>query len=355
MHRPHFILLIAVLICGSNAALAQLESAKLKVGFIGSFSGPAQAYGEATKNGFELALKELNTPQLEVFYEDDQFIPARTVTAFKKLTTVDKVDLVVVGGSTPSSAVAPLAQAKRIPLIAWASDRRVSRGRSFVIRSYPSGFVEGARAAEEAKKRGYQRIALFTSNNDYALSWKNGLIASMAKEELVFSEETTGDITDFKPLLLRAREKGAKKIAVCLDPGKSGLLVKQARELGSLDAVFGCEYLHTLDEVKTSKGALVGAWFPTISVLDSFREKYLSTYGNESLVSGAANYYDTAHLIYRTLGAKNSDELLKALLSQGSLEGAVGPFTVRSEADDRFYDIPLVIKEVTKDGFRIVK
>src|SRR5690606_28116377 len=39
-------------------SIAHAEEEKLKVGFIGSFSGPGSAWGAACRNGFELGLEE---------------------------------------------------------------------------------------------------------------------------------------------------------------------------------------------------------------------------------------------------------------------------------------------------------
>lgn len=325
---------------------ANADESKLKIGFIGSFSGSAQIYGDAARNGFELALDELGRDWVEVIYEDDQFLPAKTVAAFQKLVGADNVDLVITVGSTPSNAVAPLAQSKGVPLVAWASDPKVSRGRSFVIRSYPSGFAEGAAAAYEAEKRNLDKFGVIISTNDYAQSWRGGFVKSVTPFSVVIDEELTGDQQDFKPLLLRARSKGVASYSVCLDPGKSGVFAKQARELNILGPIFGCEYLHDEDEIKTARGALRGAWFPTVPVTDEFRTKYVGKFSNESVISGAAIHYDLAHLLYKATLAGPKKPLVDRIVSSGEHKGAVGDFAVKKMDDDQFFEIPLVIKEV---------
>jgi branched-chain amino acid transport system substrate-binding protein len=334
---------------------AQQIRQPLKVGFIASFSGAAQVYGEAVRNGFELALAELKTDRIKVIYEDDEFTPAKTVSAFNKLVNIENVDLIISIGSTPSNAVAPLAQAKKIPLIAWASDRNVALGRKYVIRSYPSGDAEGRRLAAKAKELNYNKIAVIISNNDYAQSWRGGLIRGMPRESIVLDEELTGDIKDFKPLLLKAASRGSKQLAVCLDPGKSGVLAKQARELGQQQPMLGCEYFHDRKEVEASHNALLGGIFATISVTDEFRRKYREKYGNDSIISGAANHYDIAYALEQAADKKNSEDLIKALLEiEVKANAAVGSFAIVERNDDRYFDIPLVIKRVARDGFPIV-
>lgn len=319
----------------------------LKVGFIGSFSGPAQVYGDSAKNGFELALDELGRDWIKVYYEDDQFKPSLTVSAFNKLANINKVDLLISVGSTPSNAIAPLAQSRRIPLIAWASDRKVSLNRSFVFRSYPSGYAEGKAAAIEAKRRQYDKFAVFTTQNDYIQSWKNGFKENVTQASIVFEEEVSVEELDFKTTLLRAKNAGAKQIAICLNPGQSGTIARQASEIELKASFFGCEYLHNGDEVKSAHGALDDAWFATISVTDAFKHKYLNRFGNENVISGAANHFDIAHLLHKIVMDQGSEKLSSSIASSSISGGAVGDFVVRAMKGDQFFDIPLIIKEVS--------
>ena len=344
---PFFLLVFAV----SPAEAAP----KLKVGFIGSFSGSAQIYGDSAKNGFELALEELGGDQIEVFYEDDQFIAAKTVSAFKKLVSSENVDLVVSIGSTPSNAIAPLANRRKIPLVAWASDRSVSQDRSFVVRSYPSGFAEGQRVAKEAQRRGFERVAVVTAQNDYAQSWVKGLLHSLPEAQVLYQSELSAEVSDFKPILLRAKKQGVGQFLICLNPGRIGLFAKQAREIGMAYPIGGCEYLHSRDEVESSGEALLGSWFATIAVNDQFHEKYTKKFGNDDVISAAANHYDLAHILHRIILQGDSPLEISQMVSLGEILGAVNSLRVEEKDGDRFFNIPLVIKEVTKVGFPIVQ
>jgi len=322
----------------------------LKVGFIGPFSGPAQIYGTSSRNGFELALDELGRDWIEVFYEDDQYLPAKSVAAFNKLVDFNKVDLVIIIGSSPSSAIAPLAQARRVPLIAWASDARVSTGRSFVIRSYPSGYAEGALVAKRALELGFKNIASIISSNDYAQSWKEGFEDVLPASKLLMSEEITAEIPDFRSVLLRMRQRGVREVGICLNPGMTGLFARQAREMGIDGAIFGCENLHDHDEVKSSHGALYGAWFATIGISESYRQKYLARFGNDSVISGAGSHEAVARALSTLPRAARGSDLVKALLEMQSFTGeAIEDFLIKELNDDRFFDIPLEIKIVADE------
>ena len=323
----------------------------LTIGFIGGLTGPGKSYGEAAKNGFEMGLDKVGRDGIRVMYEDDQFTPAKTVSAFKKLTEIDKVDVVIVLASSPSKSIAPLAEKKGIPLIAWASDVEVAKGRNFVFRSWVSGDDEGAKLAAEVERRQYPSTAFLVSTSDYGRSVQSGF-SSHAKMKPVLNEEYSGDEMDFKPFLLKLRQKNVHHLGVCLNPGQSGTLAKQAKDLNFALTLFGCETLEDKAELALSQGALLGAWFVTAAISESFHSAYLKRFGNDDVVSGAAIHYDLAILL-KELALRHlpKSELRQALQQSAVKDGAAGSYQVRSKEKDQFFDIHLVLKEITGSGF----
>lgn len=339
-----------ILLLDVDSAGAESGSDHLKIGFIAPLTGSAQAFGQASRNGFELARQEFgSSDRFKVFYQDDEFLPAKTVTAFNYLVEREKVDLIVAIGSTPCRAIAPLAQKKAVPFIAWASDEEVGKNRSFVIRSYPSGFAEGRRVAEEALQRGYQHIAVFTMSSDYAQSWNSGVVATLPQEKVLMVEEMSPQTEDFKPLLLKARQKGVSEFLVCLAPGKSASFAKQTRQLGYTTPMGGCDYFHDKDEIKASNGALLGSWFVTLLVKKDFREKYRKAFANDSVLSGAAVHYDLAKILHQIQIRDQALNISEQLLSVGFQDGVAGPFQIIEKDNDRFFDYALTIKEIGPD------
>ncbi|MBX7144941.1 MAG: ABC transporter substrate-binding protein [Oligoflexia bacterium] len=325
---------------------------RLRVGFIGAFSGPGREYGEASKNGFELARSDLGADAFDVIYEDDQFTPSKTVAAFNKLVDIDKVDVLISIGSSPSKVIAPLAEKKKVPLIAWASDTAVARGYNFVLRSWVSGEQEGQRIAQEASQRGYRRIALLIATSDYARSVQDGIKSTVPAGQLVLNEEYDGAAQDFKPFLLKVRAKEVEALGLCVNPGQSGLVAKQAISLGLKLAYFGCEMLHDKNEALLANGALEGAWFVTGAIEHDFSARYLEKVGNDSVISGAAIHYDVAKLVaYASRGTVDGQSLMRALLGSGPRKGAVGSFTVRERDGDRWMDVHLTVRQIKGTGF----
>lgn len=338
----------AAAVLANGARLQAQEDAVLKIGVILPLSGPAASHGSAAKNGLELARRDFSELKaFEFMYEDDAYNPSRTVAAFRKLTGIDNVDLVFAAGSTSCNAIAPLAEAQKVPFLAWASDEKTSAGRKFVIRTYATGFSEGKFIAEEALRRRYGSLAVFYSVSDYADSVRRGLLESLPPERVALAEELPQS-EDFKPFLLRAKKRGSRAFFICLNPGQSGLFARQLRRLKVEGNIFGCDYLSSLDEHGTSEGALSGAWFVTAAVEEDFHQRYRVEFGSDSAISAAAIHYDVLELIGRTFKRRESGpKIVEMLLQSGPQKGAgLGSWQFVRTADDQFLDMRLAVQTI---------
>lgn len=326
------------------ALKADPGESKIHLGFIGALSGPGKSYGTACKNGIEMGR---DPSRLDVTYEDDQFDPKKSVLAFKKLVEIDKVDVIVTLGSSPTQAVAPIAQKAKIPVIAWASDERVSEGRRFVIRSWPKGTDEGKAIAMEARTRRIKRPALIVATDDYSQSILRGMTEEFQETGLASTQEVEPSAQDFRSILVKLKNSGADALGTCLSVGQVGTFTRQARELGITLPIFGCISLDDPNEWSLANGNLSGAWYVTGNVDAKFRSEYKERFGNEDIVTGAAVHFDVAKLL-GDIGDRNqsSADLLETILASGQRKGAVGDFRVVSQNNDRFFSVPLVVKTV---------
>ncbi len=75
----------------------------ITIGAVLSQTGSAASYGEIARNAIHMAADDINAQggidgrRVEVVYEDDQTDPQQAVSAFQKLTSVDKVDAAIGG------------------------------------------------------------------------------------------------------------------------------------------------------------------------------------------------------------------------------------------------------------------
>src|SRR6185312_12571397 len=79
-----------------NGAAAQ---DKIRIGLIYTLTGPAAVLGQQSKNGFELALKDLGGKiggkEVQLFIADDGLKPATAIEKVRELIDRDHVDFVV--------------------------------------------------------------------------------------------------------------------------------------------------------------------------------------------------------------------------------------------------------------------
>ena len=350
---PAALLSALIPLLGLPPAFASSDPPLLRVGFVVPLSGPAAAYGIASKNGFEMALQERGEKRIAVNYEDDQFSCPRTVSAVKKLMEIDQVDLLVTLGSTCSNAAAPLAEKARVPMFAWAGDPAVGRGRRFVVLSGQSAELEGESLAREALRRGYGRIALLVASGDYQHTIHTGFRRVYPADLIALEEELPRENPDFHAVLLRARARNISAFALCFHPGQHALFARQARQLGMRAALFGCDNMQSSEETAASDGALDGAWLVCQGAGDEFRERYRARFGNDSVIAGAAIHYDIAGILSALLDRGITRENLVELVAHsGEQDGASGRFRLVRAGGEQHLDIPLAVMEITPQGLK---
>jgi len=116
-----------VLALGASVAGAQdvgVTATEILLGEVQPMSGPASLIGKAGAAGSKLAIAEINAKggingrKLRAIYEDDGYVPARSVSAVKKLIDSDKVfALTGTTGSSHMVAMLPTIEEAKIPTI----------------------------------------------------------------------------------------------------------------------------------------------------------------------------------------------------------------------------------------------
>jgi branched-chain amino acid transport system substrate-binding protein len=126
--------ILAALGLGLSAAQAQDH---LKVGVIGTLSGPPAVLGQQMRNGFELAVKtlggKLGGRDVDVTVADDELKPDEAVTKVKELIDRNKVDFVVgpIFSNILAAIMKPVTEANVI-LISPMPERRALPARTAI-------------------------------------------------------------------------------------------------------------------------------------------------------------------------------------------------------------------------------
>ncbi len=235
---------------GSAPATPQGAAApgtKIWFGHVGSLTGGEATFGDSSDKGFRLAIEELNAKggvkgkQVDLKTYDDQGKPEEAAIAATRLITQDKVS-VLLGevASSRSLAMAPIAEANRVPMITPSSTNpKVTKDgdktRPFIFRVCFIDPFQGTVMAKFATERKIKKVAILRDVGnaysvglaDYFLSKYKELGGSIVNDQ----SYKAGD-QDFKAQLTAIKAKGPEAIYV---PGyytDVALIARQAKELG---------------------------------------------------------------------------------------------------------------------------
>jgi branched-chain amino acid transport system substrate-binding protein len=354
LRKRVFLYLFAIMLSSHQGAVYAGD--KFEVLAILPLSGDLASIGEAVKNGIELSLSQNNGRDvLSVHFEDDAGLPKNTVSALLKQKALKKPDVIITVSSATSKAISPITEKMKIPLIAIATDEEISKGKEYAFNFWltPDDAVE--LLFEEAKRRGYRKIALFTSVHPGTNSLRRAVNNKKGVLDIVYEEEVDLDARDFKSLITKFRNKtrGIDIDAILTNVffGQVGIFARQLRELGFRQDLFCAELFEDEGEVASSGGALYGQWYvqaddPEGAFLATYQERYP---GSSSY--GAANGADAVSLVIATIrkGARSSQEIADQFRLVREFEGYSGAISYRG--DNRF-TFPATVKIVTREGFR---
>ena len=227
----------------SGAPAAAAAPSELLVGVVGSLTGANATFGNSTKNGVDLAIKQKNASggvlgkKVRAIHLDDQGRPEEAKTATQRLITQDKV-LAVIGevASSNSLAMAPVAQRAKIPMISPSSTNpAVTEIGDYIFRMCfidPfQGFVMAKFARDNLK---LSKVAILRDvRNDYSVGLANVFTEEFKKMggTIVADESYAQGDVDYKATLTKIR--GAAPEAIYI-PGyytEVGQIARQAREL----------------------------------------------------------------------------------------------------------------------------
>ncbi|MDE0780468.1 MAG: ABC transporter substrate-binding protein [Alphaproteobacteria bacterium] len=159
---------------------ANAQQGPIRIGEINSYTGPLAAFTVPYRNGWLLAVEEINAKggvlgrPLEVISRDDGGKPANAIKFAEELVRRENVDLIA--GTFLSNiglAVADFANRNKTLFVASEplSDAVVwSKGNAYTFRLRPSTYMQAAMLAEEAAKLPAKRWATIAPNYEYGQS-----------------------------------------------------------------------------------------------------------------------------------------------------------------------------------------
>jgi branched-chain amino acid transport system substrate-binding protein len=214
-----------------------------KIGVITSVTGSLAAFGEAHKNGYLIALDEINAKggvlgkKVELDFYDDQSKPDQAVQGVSKLVDQDKVPILLGSYSSESTkAIIPAVTQRQVPLIIpTATADNVMDSKSPWIFRICAGATDYARTTIAfLKANGAPKtMAIVFENTNFGQANMKAMSAA-AKEagiNLVAVESYEAKSPDYKAVLQRVKQANPEVIYFCSYLLDAGTLLRQAQEV----------------------------------------------------------------------------------------------------------------------------
>jgi branched-chain amino acid transport system substrate-binding protein len=243
---------LAMLAAHAQAQDVGVTATEILIGEVQPMSGPASLIGKAGAAGSKLAIAEINAAggingrKLRAIYEDDGYVPARSVSSVKKLIDSDKVfGITGTTGSSHMVAMLPTIEEAKIPTIVHMAPNPavVSPRRPTVFMIGPdydyAGYVPIRYMAEKMGKKG-AKFGILYQDDDFG----KALLAGYRKAVKEFNLSSVAEISfkrgakDFSAEALTLKDKGANAVYLGTLTTESASIMSEFRRLG-MDVTLG--------------------------------------------------------------------------------------------------------------------
>ena len=332
------ILALAALSCGGG------EEEAFRIGVMESVTGPGETYGTVSVQAKEMAVAEINAAggingrMLELIVEDSKCNAQDSITAFKKLTEVDEVKIIL--GTSCSGAMlgaAPLAEEAGVILFSGlATNPDIANAGDYIFRTSMSDVQVGIDTGNSMWADGVRNLATITEATDYAEGVRRTTVDQFTKRggQVVREERYASDVTDFRTQLTKLVGANPDGLHIAAQAEFSGgTIVKQVRELGyegpiySEIVVVGTTALEIAGDAATGMKAVIADLDPANNtaqeVLANFREEYDYVTLAWYLGSAYDDVYISAECLKKTDDDQDADGFRDCLYDI-SWSGAIG-------------------------------
>lgn len=322
-------LLVVFAGCGKNDS-TKSDAAVFKIGGCGPLTGGAAIYGNAVKNGAQIAVDEVNAQggiQLELRYEDDAHDAEKSVNGYNTLKDWGMQIFLGSVTSTPCVATSAESSADNIfCLTPSASSTDVLGG----VQNPLTGTIDVERKANTfqmcfmdpnqgsasaqyiSEKKLGTKIAIIYKNDDVYSTGIYNSFMTKAKElglnvvsTTTFTEDTQND---FSVQIADAKDNGADLIFLPMYYTPASLILRQSNDIGYKPAFFGVDGMDgilTMKNFDTSlaEGVMLLTPFSANSedaATQSFVKAYTEEFGVEPN-QFAADAYDAVYIVKAAL------------------------------------------------------
>jgi branched-chain amino acid transport system substrate-binding protein len=314
---------LAGMSCMSLAALATLAAqnaaAQIRVGVTISTTGPAAAIGAPTKNAILLWPTEVAGQKVEYVILDDASDTTNAVRNLRKLTTEEKVDIIVGPNTTPNALAMldPLAESQT-PMVALAASASIvepqDARRAWAFKMPQNDTHMATILTQHMADSGIRTVAFIGFADAYGEGWwrEFSRLAEVRKLKIVANERFARTDTSVTGQVLKIMAARPDAVLVAGSATPAVLPQKTLVERGYKGRVYQTHGIATLEFLKVGGKDVEGTFFPTgpavvarqlpennpvKKVAMDFTRRYEAAYGEGTVTQFAADAWGAWMLI----------------------------------------------------------
>lgn len=308
------------LLASASPAAAQTATAKgepIYLGVSGPLTGPNAQYGAQWKQGFDLALDQINGTggingrPLTYVFEDSQSDPRQAVAVAQKFVADKRIVAELGDFASPASmAATPIYQRAGLVQFGFTNSHPdFTKGGDYAWSNSVSQADEQPLNASYANRLGLKRIAVLHLNTDWGRTSKD-LFVKAVKDlggEVVAAEGYLPEEKDFRSTLVRVRDAKPDGLMLISYYADAALILRQVKQAGLKLPVVASSSVYSPKLFELGGDAVEGLFtsarfFPedTRPEVRKFVDSFKAKYGKEPDAFNAYAY-DTVILIGQVL------------------------------------------------------
>ena len=295
------------------------------IGVMDAVTGIAESYGTVIVQSKQMAADAINEAggidgrPLKLIIEDSKCNGQDAITAYKKLTEVDGVKIIL--GTSCSGAMlgaAPLAEEDGVVLFsASATSPDIVGAGDYIFRTAINDAKLGVDAGNAMWVDGVRKLATINETTDYAEGVQRTSVERFEQlgGTVVAVEKYGSDATDFRTQLTKLFAENPDAVLLAAQSEfTGGTIIKQARELGFEGTFYtevvatGTTALEIAGEAATGTKSIIPSPDLETQLGKDFLSNFRARYGYVTLPWFIGSGFDTVHITAECLSVTGDDQ-----------------------------------------------